>query len=124
MHGAMQDGLSVFAFSVDIGAVREQILQWRDVVTERRVGQRRGAFEIAVVDVDSVTNGEVDAVDVTARRRMMEDRLADVAATVQIGAVLRVRELEFVDGEPVDECEKKKCLFSKRGVQRFSIHIV
>ena len=103
LDGAVEDGLSVRPLGVDVGAVAEEVLERLDVVAERGVGQRRGAFQISVVDVDAVANGEVDAVDVAAGRRVMQDGLPHVSATVEIGAMLGRRRggVRFVTVDPI-----------------------
>jgi len=88
LYGAVEDGLSVFALGVDVGSVAEEILEWLNVVAKRGVGERRGALYVAIVDVDSVTNREVDAVDVAASRSVMQNRLSHVSATHQIRPML------------------------------------
>lgn len=87
LHGAMKDCLTVVALGVDLGAVGEQIFEGRYVVAERGIGQRGGAFIVAVVDFDAVTDREVDAVDVASSRRMVEDRLTHVTAAQEFCAM-------------------------------------
>ena len=88
LDGPVEDGLSVRPLGVDVSPVAQQILERLDVVAERGVGQWRRALQIAVVDVDAVANREVDSVEIATGRGVMQDGLAHVSATVQVGTVL------------------------------------